>query len=53
MALALLVLVGVSLLEGGEELGELGLVLGANLGQSKNGRGLNIAKELVRRVATC
>ena len=36
----LLVLVGVALLDGREELGELGLVLGAGLGQGQDGRGL-------------
>lgn len=40
MALGLLVLVGVALLDGGEELGELGLVLGADLGNSENSSGL-------------
>lgn len=35
-----LVLVGVALLDGREELGELGLVLGANLGQGQDGGGL-------------
>ena len=36
----ILVLVGVTLLDGREELGELSLVLSADLGQSKNSRGL-------------
>lgn len=36
----LLVLVGVALLDGGQELGELSLVLGAGLGQSQDGGGL-------------
>lgn len=36
----LLVLVGVSLLDGGDELGELGVVLGADLGQSNDSGGL-------------
>jgi hypothetical protein len=36
VALALLVLVGVTLLDGGDELGELGLVFGANLGQGED-----------------
>ena len=36
----LLVLVGVALLDGGEELGELTLVLSAGLSESEDGRGL-------------
>lgn len=40
VAAGLLVLVSVALLDGREELGELGLVLGADLGQSQNGGGL-------------
>ena len=40
VAAGLLVLVGVTLLDGGEELGELSLVLGADLGQGQNGGGL-------------
>lgn len=40
MAAGLLVLVGVALLDGGEELGELTLVLSAGLGESEDGRGL-------------
>lgn len=36
----LLVLVRVALLDGGDELGELGVVLGADLGQSENGGSL-------------
>lgn len=40
MAAGLLVLVGVALLDGREELGELSLVLGANLGESKDSSGL-------------
>lgn len=37
----LLVLVRVTLLDGGDELGELGVVLGADLGQSDDGGGLH------------
>lgn len=40
VAAGLLVLVSVALLDGAEELGELGLVLGADLGDSENSRGL-------------
>lgn len=40
VALALLVLVGVTLLDGGDELGKLRLVLGADFGQSENGSSL-------------
>lgn len=40
MAAGLLVLVGVALLDGGEELGELSLVLGADLGESEDSGGL-------------
>lgn len=40
VAAGVLVLVGVTLLDGGEELGELGLVLSAGLGQGENGGGL-------------
>jgi len=40
VAAGLLVLVGVALLDGREELGELGLVLGADLSQGQNGGGL-------------
>jgi hypothetical protein len=40
VAAGLLVLVGVALLDGGQELGELGLVLGADLSQSQDGGGL-------------
>lgn len=40
VAAGLLVLVGVSLLDGGDELGELGLVLGADLSKSEDGSGL-------------
>lgn len=36
----ILVLLHVSLLDGGDELGELGLVLGADLGEGENGSGL-------------
>jgi hypothetical protein len=36
----LLVLVAVALLDGRDELGELGAVLGANLGESEDGGGL-------------
>ena len=36
----ILVLLKVSLLDGGHKLGELGLVLGADLGQGENGSGL-------------
>lgn len=39
-AFALLVLLGVTLLDCGDELGQLGLVLGADFGQSENGSGL-------------
>lgn len=40
VAAVLLVLVRVTLLYGGDELGELGLVLGADLGESEDGGGL-------------
>ena len=40
MTAGILVLVGVALLDGREELGELGLVLSADLGQGQNGGGL-------------
>ena len=40
VAAGLLVLVGVALLDGREELGELSLVLSADLSQSQNGGGL-------------
>lgn len=40
MAARLLVLVGVALLDGGEELGELSLVLGAGLSQGEDSSGL-------------
>jgi hypothetical protein len=40
VAAGLIVLVGVALLDGGEELGELSLVLSADLSQSQNGGGL-------------
>jgi hypothetical protein len=42
VALSILVLVGVSLLDGGEELRELGLVLLLDLGESENGSGLSV-----------
>ena len=42
MAARLLVLVGVALLDGGEELGELSLVLVTGLSQSKDSSGLVI-----------
>jgi len=38
---SVLVLLEVSVLDGGDELGELGLVLGADLGESEDGSGLN------------
>lgn len=41
VAAGVLVLVGVALLDGGEELGELSLVLGAGLSESENGGGLD------------
>lgn len=40
VATVLLVLVRVTLLDGSDELGELGLVLGADLGESEDGRSL-------------
>lgn len=40
VALALLVFFAVTFLDGGDELGELSLVLRPDLGQSKNGSGL-------------
>jgi hypothetical protein len=43
----LLVLVGVTLLDGGEELGKLGVVLRANLGESEDCSGLIIGLVLV------
>ena len=42
VAAGLLVLVGVALLDGGEELGELGLVFLADLSDSEDGGGLNL-----------
>lgn len=42
MAAGVLVLVGVALLDGGEELGELSLVLGAGLGESEDSGGLEV-----------
>jgi hypothetical protein len=40
VAAGILVLVGVALLDSGEELGELGLVLGADLGEGEDSSGL-------------
>lgn len=44
VAAGLIVLVGVALLDGGEELGELSLVLSTDLSQSQNGGGLKDTK---------
>lgn len=44
VAAGLVVLVGVALLDGGQELGELSLVLSADLSQSQNGGGLKRIK---------
>ena len=42
MALGLLVLGHVTVLDGGDELGELGAVLGADLGEGEDGSGLSV-----------
>ena len=45
VAAVLIVLLVVALLEGGDELGELSLVLGADLGQGEDGSGLGLLSE--------
>ena len=49
----ILVLLDVALLDGGDELGQLVLVLGANLGDGENGSGLEMALALAssKRIA--
>lgn len=44
----ILVLLEISLLDGGDELGELGLVLGADLGQGENSSGLQCVSILMQ-----
>jgi hypothetical protein len=51
VAAGLLVLVAVALLDGGEELGELGLVLGADLGKSEDSSGLTMVSIVCPRLS--
>jgi hypothetical protein len=41
LTLGLFILVAVALLDGGDELGEVGLVFGADFGKGEDGGGLN------------